>query len=613
MDNLVPLPILPGIYTEASDRAAINRYKAGLNIRFFKRFAEKIGGWVKFISDSTFLGICRAMLSWTDLTGLQWIALGTHLKLYLSDGTIYYDITPLDSSGTLGANPFATTNGSKTVTVSDVAHGLTEGQYVHFSGATAIATLDMNGQWVVDTIVDADTYTFMHTGAANATTTGGGGAVAFQYEIEQGLESSVLGSGYGAGAWGTGTWGTPRTAGFTRARTWSLDNWGEDLIANPYRGGIYVWVASGGASARATLITQAPDSALFAYVSEKDRHLIAFGCFDAGLGTLDPMLIKWCDAEDYTVWTAAEDNSAGDKRLDRGNEIMFVVKSRGQFVIVTDKTIFTMTFSGSAFVFDFLGEGETIGGISPNCGFDIDGIVHYMGRGQFVKFSGQIDEFPCDVQSFIFTVDATRGFLGINTLQAQKVYCGRNKVKKELIWFYCSAASDEIDRCAGYCYEENNESWWLGSVSATAFIDENVFIDQPLAAHADGYLYIHETGVDADGAALAYSLETYDLELSSGATLSGSGSPAGTQTVLMKRLSPDYRRIVGTRHTCTLNGRKEPNGRLMTRSVRFGSSSRWIPARMRARQISIKIGSNSVGDDISLGIWRYDPVIMGLK
>lgn len=605
-DDLVPILVLPGIYTEASGRASLNRYKGGLNIRFFKQFPEKIGGWAKLIT-TAFRGICRALLSWTDLTGVPWVALGTDKALYLNDGVSYFNITPIAASGTLGADPFATVNGSNIITVTHVAHSLNPTQTILFSGATSVGGLDPNtvgdSPWAVDTVVDADHYTFVHTGIANTTTTGGGASVAYIYEIENGATSSVGGGGWGVGAFGDGSWGTPRTGvGFIQARTWSLDNWGEDLIAAPYRDAIYTWVASSGSSTRAVLIPQAPAQVLFAYVSEKDRHMIAFGCFDPTLGVLDPMLINWCDAEDYTMWVAAEDNSAGDKRLDRGNGIVCVVKSRGQFVILTDRTIYTMTFSGSAFVFDFITEGETIGAIGPNCGFDIDGIVYYMGRGQFVQFTGQIEDFPCDVQSFVFTVDAERGFPGINMAQSAKVYCARNKIKKELIWFYCSAVSDEIDRCVGYCYEDGNESWWLGSMACTAFLDENVFIDFPIAPHADGYLFVHETGVDADGEGLEYSLESYDLE-----------SLHGTQTMLIKRLSPDYRRIKGTRHTCTVEGRKEPNGRLMTRETRFGEQSRWIPARMRARQIAIKIGSNGVGDDISFGLWRYEPQIMGLK
>lgn len=599
--DLSPLVIQPGIYTEASDRAALNRYKAGLNIRFFKGFAEKVKGWVKLISDATFVGICRALLSWNDLTGQQWVALGTHLKLYLTEGSTFFDITPLESTGTLGANPFTTTNGSSVVTVTDVAHGLEEGQHIHYSGATAVATLDMNAEWVVDTVPTVDAYTFVHTGTANAGAAGGGGAVVYSYELNPGLESSIVG-GYGSGSWGFSTWGTPRTGATQQCRTWSMDNWGEDLIACPYRGGIYVWVVSDGTAVRAQLITQAPAQNLFAFVSEKDRHLISFGSYDGSLTAIDPMLISWCDAEDYTQWTPALSNSAGDKRLDRGNGIVLVVKSRGQFVIVTDRTIFTQAFSGDDFVFTFIGEGETIGGAGPNCGVDIGGVVYYMGRGQFVKFTGQIEQLPCDVQSFVFTVDADKGFLGLNTLQSAKFFCGRNKNKNEIIWFYVSAGSEEIDRCVGYCFEDGHISWWLGSVSCTAFLDENTLVEEPLGAHADGYLYVHETGVDADAAALPYSLETYDLE-----------TGTGTRTMLIKRLLPDFRRIVGNSHVATLQGRKEPTGRVMTRTSKFGALRRWIGAKMRARQISVKISGDSVGDDISLGVWRVDATEMGQK
>lgn len=609
--SLSPIAIKPGIYTEAADRDALERYKAGLNMRSYKGFMEKVKGWAKFVSDSTFVGICRALLSWSALDTGLWLALGTHLKLYVYDGSAYFDVTPLAASGTLANNPFTTTNASTAVSVAHVAHGLVAGQYVHFAGSTAVGGLDPNGAWVVDSITTVDAYVYQHTSVATSGATGGGAAVTYQYEIAPGTADSVLSSGWGAASWGSGTYGTPRVGlSSAQCRTWSLANWGEDMIANPYRGGIYIWDESVGAGTRAQIITNAPAQALGILVTEIDRILVAFGVYDATLLAIDPMLIKWSDSEDYTNWTASSTSSAGSKRLDKGREIIAHLISRGAIVIITDKSLYTMSPTPDQFIFDVKGEGDTVGAVSPNCAVDIGGIVYYMGRGQFFTFSGQLERLDCDVLSFVFTVDADRGFLGLNTLQAAKIYCTRNKTRNEVIWFYCSAASDEIDRCVGYSYED--KTWWLGSVARTAYLDENVYIEEPIAAGADGYLYIHESGVDADGAALSYSLETYDMEVG-GFSYLGQNQGAGELIIKVRRLLPNFRRCVGN-HTMTLSGRKTPDGSLMSKpAVTFNSASAFISRKIRARQISVKIEGSTVGCDISLGEWRLDAQPMGKR
>lgn len=596
--SLFPLNLQPGIYTEVSDRAALNRYKSGLNIRFYKGFAEKIKGWTKAISDATFMGICRSLLSWSSLDFAHWIGLGTHLKLYVSDGATYYDITPLFDSGTLAADPFATTNGSHTVTVTDVAHGLVAGQYVHFTGATAVATLDMNSVWVVDVVVDADTYSFQHTGTANATTTGGGAAVAYEYELEPGLADSLVGAGWGGGAWGVGTWGTIRLGvGFTEARIWSLDNWGEDLIASPTAGAVYTWVKASGPTTRAVIISAAPIACNIVLVTDESRQIVTFGTYDASLGVLDPMLINWCASEDYTDWTASSTNNAGSERLSHGNAIIAALKSRGNIVIITDRTLYSMEESGDAFVFNFHGEGEVIGAVGKHCAVDIGGTVYYMGMGQFLTFSGQINPLECDVLAYVF---GDKG-VGFNWLQAGKVTAARNKSRNEILWFYCSESSNEIDRVVGYCYEPGHESWWLGDVVRTAYLDDNAVVSAPIATGTDGYLYIHETGVDADGAALSYSLETYDLEI-------GASDVAGQGEMIAKvrRVIPDFNRIAGT-HQLTLKGRKYPNGAQTVKTpVAFTDTSTVIGAKIRARQVALLWEGSAVGSDIALGQVRID-------
>ena len=86
--------------------------------------------------------------------------------------------------GTLGSNPFTTTNASPTVTVADTAHGLAVGDIATYVGATTTGGLDMNGSWLVASVVDANSYTFTHDSNASSGATGGSAAVAYSYAFK---------------------------------------------------------------------------------------------------------------------------------------------------------------------------------------------------------------------------------------------------------------------------------------------------------------------------------------------------------------------------------------------------------------------------------------------
>jgi hypothetical protein len=591
-DDLQPLQIRPGLFTLETDRGAAGRWKDGDHVRFYKGLPEKIGGWQK-VGANTFTGICRALIAWISLVFQKLIGLGTHLKLQVWDGGAYYNITPLRDSGTLGADPFTTSAGLTTVTVTDVGHGLLAGDYVVFDGAATFNGVTIDGEYTVTTVIDADNYQITHTVAASGSGAGGGAVVTYEYEIHIGAADSVPGYGWGAGAWGSGTWGTARSATtfLNMARIWSLDNWGEDLIACPRGLAIYVWDRSAGVTTRATRITQAPETARAIFVSGENRQIVALGAHD-GVAD-DPMLVRWCDAEDYTNWTPEETNTAGEKRLDQGNELYCGIKGKRETLIFSDTFVWSMTFDGPPYNFGWtpLGFNGSIRG--PNAAAEYNGRIYWMGAKEFYRYDGSIRVLPCDVLNHVMD--------DINTEQSAKVFAGVNRKHGEVWWLYPSEGSTEIDRYVTLNVEE--DSWSFGTIVRTAYNGELRVFGYPFATGTDGYLYDHELGTDADGAALESFLESGDVEIGS-----------GDKMMLLKMVVPDFKRLTGS-VDLTVKSRRYPQDaeQLSEATGTISSSTKFLNPRIKGRQVALRIDSDAVGDDWRMGQNRVKAVAYGRK
>ena len=580
-----PLKIRPGLVTVETDRGAEGYWKDGNRIRFWNGLPQKIGGWAKN-GTATFLGKARGVIDWLTLSSERFIAIGTHLKLYVWKGGVFSDITPIrETQSPLPNNPFATTNASAVVTVTDTAHGATDGDYVTFSGAAAVAGITISGEYAL-TYVDANTYTITHSAAANATTTGGGAAVVGAYQISVGASQSTPGLGYGAGAYGASTYGTARSVSsiLNAARTWSLDHWGEDLIANPRGGGIYVWDASTGVGTRATLISGAPTTAKSVFVSEEDRHLVALGAHDGSAN--DPLLVRWSDTEDYTDWTATEENTAGDKRLDGGNELMCAVKMTGGRLIHSDTEAWFMTFDGPPYTYGFLSKGKNGHIRSPNAAVAIDDRAYWMGKNNFHIYDGSVRVLPCPVHNHVFE--------DINDSQSTMVFAGVNLTYQEVWWLYPSANATECDRYVLFNTKEG--TWSFGELARTAFVGNSKVFTNAYALGTDGYLYDHETGVSDDGQAMGDYLESGDFDIGDGAQLMHIGGAV-----------PDFKILTGS-VSATFKGRRYPQDaeQQQTTAETITSSTKRISPRMRCRQIALRIESNVAGDNWRMGTWNLE-------
>jgi hypothetical protein len=351
--TLTKLQFKPGVNRETTSYSNEGGWFDVDKVRFRFGFAEKIGGWLKN-NTSNFLGTCRSLHSWVALDGTKFLGVGTHLKYYINEGGAYYDITPERATTTNGIT-FAATNGSSTITATDSSHGAEAGDFVTIAGAVSlggnITANILNQEYQIDTVPDSNTYTFTARTAsttiasitttsglnptavtANASDSGNGGSgVDGVYQTITALDTSVGGTGWGAGTWGRGTWNSNANLAVTGTtlRIWSHDNFGEDLIINAKDAGIFYWDRTNGVSTRAVVLSSltnselAPTIAKKVIVSDRDRHIIAFGCDpETAIGTQDPLLIRFSSQESAIDWASKATNTAGDLRIGSGSEIV---------------------------------------------------------------------------------------------------------------------------------------------------------------------------------------------------------------------------------------------------------------------------------------------------
>jgi hypothetical protein len=583
--GLKDLNIAPGLSTVNTTRGSRARWINANWVRWWQGLPEKIGGYTRNGSN-TFLGKCRGAIDWISLTLAKYIALGTHLKLYIWDSGTFYDITPIRSTGTYGNDPFAVLISSTTVTVTHVAHGAQDGAYVTIAAATAGGGITISGEYQL-TYVDANTYTITHSTPATSTdTTTGGAAATFAYQINPGVAASIAGYGWGAGTYGASVWGTarPTSVVLAMARTWSLDTWGEDLIANPRGGGIYAWDTSVGTGTRATVVTNAPSTAKAIMVSEENRILVAFGAHDGSAD--DPMLVRWSDSENYTVWTPDEDNVAGEKRLDGGTEIYCPVKTKSGTLVFTDASLWLMTFDGPPYTFGWDRKGLNGGIRSPNAAKSVKDITYWMAAKNFYRYNGAVQVLPCDVLNHVME--------NINSDQSALVYAGANKNFGEVWWLYPSASASECDRYVLYNTIEG--TWSFGTLARTVIVGDSTVFSNAYATGADGYLYDHEYGVDGNGAAIDTYLESGGIEIGEGEML-----------MHIAKLVPDFARLTGT-IAATLRAKKYPQSQSSRTKGPYSitSTTKFIKPRMRGRQVELSLEINEVGGDFRMGTLRVD-------
>ena len=631
---LTKLQFRPGVNRETTSYTNEGGWFDCDKIRFRFGTPEKIGGWAKK-SGRSYLGTARALHPFVALDGTQFLGVGTHLKYYIDEGGGFNDITPLRVSTAAGDVVFSATDGSSTITATDSNHGALAGDFVTFSGAVSlggtITAAVLNQEYEIVTVTSVNAYTFVARTVstiaantvdgvlvdvpvvANSSDSGnGGGSIIGAYQVNIGLDTTVSGTGWGAGTWGRDTWGSNASllvSGST-LRIWTHDNLGEDLLINVRDAGIFYWDKSARsapflpAQALSDLSTDVttPTIAKQVLVSDVDRHTIVFGC-DAqnDIGVQDPLLIRFSDQANPLVWQSLATNTAGDLRLGSGSEIIMAVETKQQIMVWTDSSLHAMQFIGPPFTFGITQVAENITIASPLSAAAVDDNIYWMGVEDFYIYSGQVQKLPCSVRSYVFD--------DFNSAQSEKVCAGVNSSFSEIWWFYPSASSAENDKYVVFNYQE--QVWYYGELNRTAWLDRGI-TSNPVGASTDNYLYLQESGFD-DGSTSPVSAVTSYIESSQ------MDIGDGDHFVFLKRLIPDITFADSTATApsanFTLEARNFPgenytnsdtNPVIRSSTVPVEQFTNVVNLRLRGRSFALKVESVDTGVGWRLGSPRVD-------
>jgi len=424
-------------------------------------------------------------------------------------------------------------------------------------------------------------------------------------------------------------WGASQTGDIiTAPGLWSLDNFGNKLIATIVDGATFEWDsdADSATSTRATIVANAPTASIQTLVSTPDRHLVCFGT-ETTIGTTstqDDMFIRWSDQESIdasTSWAPSATNTAGTQRLADGTRIVAAIRGRDAIYVWTDTSLFIMRFVGAPFVFSFQQVGTNCGLIGKNAAVEVDGSAYWMSENGFFRYTGKLDSLACLVEDYVYD--------DMNTIPKQHIYAGLNNLFGEVTWFYPGSGAASNNRSVTYNYMDSTPErpvWTTSTLARSSWSDSHIFgkphateydssaTSDTTVGNTDGVTiyYEHETGVNQIKAGattgISASIESGDFDIA--ATQGGGADLRGDGEYMMKvrRVLPDFLQQTGDARV-TLNLKSYPTDSQASSSLgpfTTTTSTTKIDTRARARAISLKVDNTSTGQHWKLGTFRLD-------
>ena len=646
---LQKLKFKPGFNKQDTESGAEGQWTDGDFVRFRYGLPEKIGGWLQLTAaQKTLPGAARAQVAFSSFAGEKYSAIGTSQGLFLYYGNDFYDITPLDTAITGGT--LTTVNNSNTITINKGSHGLDVGRYVTLSsvtvtGASGYTAADLEKVYEILTVPDVDKFTVQAASVETGSGMTAAGAVTVNPYVEVGPTTQTTGFGWSTSTWGASTWGTARATSSVvlDPGNWSLDNFGQVLVATIFNGKTFTWNAgaSNPRANRASLTTSSfatgnnPTASRFTLVSDRDRHLFHFGT-ETTIGdttTQDPMFVRFSNQEDLNTYTPTATNTAGTFRLDTGNEIRAALQGKDYVFVITDLAAYVIQFVGPPFTFSVRQVGTNCGCISQHAATFVNGAVFWMGsQGGFFVFDGTVKSLPSLVEDFVFSTDGDN--LGLNFNAKDVIFAGANNLYTEVNWFYPKSGSEQIDRCVTYNYSEN--CWTTSSLDRTTYQDQSVF-DNPYATDYDDTLtpvfpdilgitnkygasiyYEHEQGTDQVNSTATTAIPAFirsgDWDITSRRSALGQATGVadyrgdGEFFMAVRRFIPDFKYQTGNAKVTLLVSAYPDDVAVSSPLGPFTvtSTTDKVDTRARGRLVSVKIENDGTGETWRYGTLRLD-------
>ena len=496
-----------------------------------------------------------------------------------------------------GAVPsYATTSSSSLVTVTLANHGFYVGDTFTALVATTVGGVTIYGNYTVGTVPSSSTFTINTSSLATSTTTGSENGGNLHYIFYRGIGSSYGSGGYGVGYYGIGGYGTGTGASNStitgvpvNVSDWSLDNWGQILIASPQNGPMYVWDPTSG-DVVADLIPQAPAVSTGMFVAMPQRQIIAYGTTQTGI--IDPLLVRWCDVNNYYSWIGTPTNQAGLYRIPKGSRIVQGLQAAQQGLLWTDIGLWAMQYVGLPYVYQFNEVGVGCGLIGRRAAGVVNGTVYWMGQSQFFSYGGgQPTPLKCPIWDVVFQE--------LDTNNLDKIRVAPNSRFNEISWFFPTTTSNgEVSNYIKYNYQL--DQWDYGTLGRTAWINESV-LGPPIGADPTNfYIYQHETSNDADGQAMNSYFQTGYFAMSE-----------ADIKMFVDQIWPDMK-------WGDYNGPQGANVNISFYVTDYAGqtptvygpytmtqATTYITPRFRGRLVSVRIESNDIGSFWRLGNIRY--------
>ena len=482
---------------------------------------------------------------------------------------------------------FTVTNGNSLVTVTEANHTYQTNDVATFLTSTTNSGVTIFGNYFV-TYISATQYSIYANTAATATTTFtmNGDLVNFEYYYNTPSPFAI--SGYGTGGYGEGGYGIGEGISYPIGPTitvtdWVITNFGEVLVANAENGPIYYWSPSENTST-AYLLSTAPLINLGIFVAMPSRQLVAYGSTSTGIQ--DPLLIRWSDAEDQTVWTPTATNQAGSYRIPEGSLIVGGIQGPQQAFIWTDLAVWAMQYIGGQGVFGFNKLADGYGLIAKKAVGLLGNAIYWMSPNKFSYMAGQgVQTIPCPIWDQVFQ--------NINTNLYSLIRCGTNSVFGEVIWYYPTAGSTYNN--AYVKFNIYNQQWDYGTLDRTAWIDQSV-LGTPIGSSENGTIFQHEQGYNNGSSPMISSFQTGYMQLNDADNL-----------IFVDQIWPDFKWQTTDGSTTsatvyiTFYGTNYPGDT----PIEYGpytvtQATEYISTRIRNRLLSISVSTSSDGETAAL-------------